>query len=242
MTPALYLIPTVLGDSPADSVFPPVNREIIVQIKHFIVEEVRTARRFLKFVDKDIDIDSITFYPMGKHSDAMEYSRYLAPLKSGQPMGMISEAGCPAVADPGALIVELAQRDGLKVVPLVGPSSILLALMASGMNGQSFAFNGYLPIDEGEKVRALKHFETRAVKERQTQMFIETPYRNNKFISLLLKTLAPSTMLCIAAGVTCSNEDIQTKSVAEWRKAKIDDLSHIPAIFAIGTASVGREK
>ncbi len=234
MNPALYLIPTVLGDSPAAYVFPPQNREIILGIKHFIVEETRTARRFLKFVDKEIDIDTLTFYPMGKHSNSMDYSRYLEPLKRGEAMGMISEAGCPAVADPGAVIVGLAQKANLKVVPLVGPSSILLALMASGMNGQSFAFNGYLPIDEGDKVRALKHFEARAIKEKQTQMFIETPYRNNKFINLLLKTLAASTRLCIAAGVTCSNENIRTKSVAEWRKAQIPDLSHTPAIFAIG--------
>lgn len=234
MTAALYLVPTVLGDSPAANVFPPQNREIILNIKHFIVEETRTARRFLKFIDKDIDIDSLTFYPMGKHSDAMDYTRYLEPLKNGEATGMISEAGCPAVADPGAVIVALAQKNDLKVIPLVGPSSILLALMASGMNGQSFAFNGYLPIDESEKVRALKHFETRAAKERQTQMFIETPYRNNKFITLLLKTLSPSTRLCIAAGVTCGNEDIRTKSVAEWRKAEIPDLSHTPAIYAIG--------
>ena len=147
---------------------------------------------------------------------------------------MISEAGCPAVADPGATIVAMAQKAGMKVVPLVGPSSILLALMASGMNGQSFAFNGYLPIDEGEKVRALKHFEARAIKEKQTQMFIETPYRNGKFITLMLKNLSPSPRMCIAAGVTCSNENIRTMSVAEWRKAEIPDLSHTPAIFAIG--------
>lgn len=234
MTPALYLIPTVLGDSPAEYVFPPANRDIILGIRHFIVEETRTARRFLKFVDKSIDIDSLTFHPMGKHADTVAFGEYLAPLKSGEAVGMISEAGCPAVADPGAAIVAMAQKAGMKVVPLVGPSSILLALMASGMNGQSFAFNGYLPIDEGEKIRALKHFEARAAKEKQTQMFIETPYRNNKFITLLLKTLSASTRLCVAAGVTCSNEDIKTKSVAEWRKAEIPDLSHTPAIFAIG--------
>ena len=185
-------------------------------------------------MDKEINIDELTFYPMGKHSDAMAFDRYLAPLKRGEAMGMISEAGCPAVADPGATIVAMAQKAGMKVVPLVGPSSILLALMASGMNGQSFAFNGYLPIDEGEKVRALKHFEARAIKEKQTQMFIETPYRNGKFITLMLKTLSPSTRMCIAAGVTCSNENIRTMSVAEWRKAEIPDLSHTPAIFAIG--------
>ena len=236
MMPALYLIPTTLGETKADYVFPPANREIILGIKHFIVEEIRTARRFLKFVDKSVDIDSLTFYTMGKHSDMTEFSRHLEPLRHGESVGMISEAGCPAVADPGALIVALAQKENLKVVPLVGPSSILLALMASGMNGQSFAFNGYLPIDEGERVRSLKHFEMRAVKERQTQMFIETPYRNNKFVSLLLKTLSPQTRLCIAAGVTCEAESIRTKTIAEWRKTVIPDFSRTPAIFAIGAS------
>ena len=232
--PSLYLIPVTLGDTPHSRVLPDYNKEVILSLRHFIVEEVRTARRFLKQVHRDIDIDALQFYPMGKHSDARAFDRYLAPLKRGEAMGMISEAGCPAVADPGATIVAMAQKAGMKVVPLVGPSSILLALMASGMNGQSFAFNGYLPIDEGEKVRALKHFEARAIKEKQTQMFIETPYRNGKFITLMLKTLSPSTRMCIAAGVTCSNENIRTMSVAEWRKAEIPDLSHTPAIFAIG--------
>lgn len=234
MNAALYLIPTVLGDSPAESVFPPRNREIILSIRHFIVEETRTARRFLKFIDKGIDIDQLTFYPMGKHSDPSAISAYLAPLRKGESVGMISEAGCPAVADPGAAIVAQAQSEGLKVVPLVGPSSILLAQMASGMNGQSFAFNGYLPIDEGAKVRTLKRLEARALKEGQTQLFIETPYRNGKLISLMLRTLAASTRLCIAAGVTCSSESIVTRSVGEWRKTEIPDLSHTPAIFCIG--------
>ena len=234
ITPALYLIPTTLGATPAERVFPPVNRDIIYDIRYFIVEEVRTARRFLKFIDKSINIDELTFFPMGKHADENIYSQYLAPLREGHAVGMLSEAGCPAVADPGALIVAIAQRENLKVAPLVGPSSILLALMGSGMNGQSFAFNGYPPINEREMQRAIRHFETRAAKENQTQIFIETPFRNRRFIDALLKTLNPSTRLCIAAGITCENEYIRTQTVARWRHTEIPDFSHTPAIFCIG--------
>lgn len=234
MIPALYLIPMTLGDSAVDRVFPPYNREVVLGIRHFIVEEVRTARRFLKLVDKSIDINALTFYEMGKHADSRLFATYLAPLRAGEPMGVISEAGCPAVADPGAIFVALAQGEGLRVVPLVGPSSILLALMASGLNGQSFAFNGYLPVDADAKARTLKHLETRAIREGQTQMFIEAPYRNNGLIKLMLQTLAGSTRLCIAAGITCEDESIRTHTVAQWRKAELPDLNRTPAIFAIG--------
>lgn len=234
MIPALYLIPTNLGEAPYARLFPPYNTEVILSLRHFIVEEVRTARRFLKSVDRSIDIDALTFYPMGKHSDAAAYSTYLAPLQAGESVGMISEAGCPAVADPGAAVVAIAQSRGLRVIPLIGPSSILLALMASGMNGQNFAFCGYLPIDETERVRALRRYEARALNEGQTQLFIETPYRNARFISLLLRTLQPHTRLCIAAGVTTPDESIITRSVADWRKVSLPDLSHIPAIYCIG--------
>lgn len=234
MIPALYLIPMTLGDSECARVFPPFNRDIILGIRHFIVEEVRTARRFLKLVDKSIDINALTFYEMGKHADSRMFASYLAPLRGGEPMGVISEAGCPAVADPGAVFVALAQDEGLRVVPLVGPSSVLLALMASGLNGQSFAFNGYLPVDGDAKARALKHLEARAVREGQTQLFIEAPYRNNSLVRLMLQTLGASTRLCIAAGITCEGESIRTLTVARWRKAVIPDLNRTPTIFAIG--------
>ena len=152
---SLYLIPVTLGDTPHDHVLPAYNREVILHLRHFIVEEVRTARRFLKQVERSIDIDALTFYPMGKHADEARFAQYLEPLRRGESVGVISEAGCPAVADPGADIVALAQREGMNVVPLVGPSSILLAVMGSGFNGQSFAFHGYLPIDAAQRAKRL---------------------------------------------------------------------------------------
>lgn len=234
MSPALYLIPVELGDTPQERVLPAYNREVILGIRHFIVEEVRSARRFLKRVDRDIDIDSLTFYPMGKHADAALFASYLRPLEAGEAMGVISEAGCPAVADPGADVVAIAQKKGLRVVPLVGPSSMILAVMASGLNGQSFAFHGYLPIDAAERVKRLKQLEVRAQQEHQTQLFIETPYRNAKLFETLCSTLRPQTRICVAAGITTDEEWIRTKTVAEWRRQRLPDLSKIPAIFLMG--------
>ncbi len=234
MTPALYLIPVELGDTPQEHVLPAYNKEIILSIKHFIVEEVRSARRFLKRVDRDINIDELTFYPMGKHADVNLFARYLKPLEAGESMGVISEAGCPAVADPGADVVAIAQRKGLKVVPLVGPSSMIMAVMASGLNGQSFAFNGYLPIDPADRIKRLKQLETRAIQEHQTQLFIETPYRNTKLFDTLCQTLHAQTRICVAAGITTENEWIRTHTVAEWKRQSRPDLSKIPAIFLIG--------
>ena len=213
---------------------PSYNREVILGIRHFIVEDVRSARRFLKRVDRDIDIDSLTFYPMGKHADAALFASYLRPLEAGEAMGVISEAGCPAVADPGADVVAIAQKKGLRVVPLVGPSSMILAVMASGLNGQSFAFHGYLPIDATERVKRLKQLEVRAQQEHQTQLFIETPYRNAKLFETLCSTLRPQTRICVAAGITTDEEWIRTKTVAEWRRQRLPDLSKIPAIFLMG--------
>lgn len=231
--PALYLIPTTLGDTAIEKVLPAYNKEIILGIKHFIVEEVRTARRFLKQVDKGINIDALQFYPMGKHADAALFSSYLAPLRAGEDVGVISEAGCPAVADPGADIVAIAQREGLKVVPLVGPSSILLAVMGSGFNGQSFAFHGYLPIDAGDRSKRLKQLELRSLQEGQTQLFIETPYRNAKLFADILGACSPQTRLCVAAGITTEQEYIRSMSLKEWKSAGLPDLGKIPAIFAI---------
>lgn len=230
---ALYLIPVTLGDTPVRQVLPEYNREIILGIRHFIVEEIRTARRFLKQVDRDIDIDSLTFYPMGKHADAALFSKYLDPLRRGESVGVISEAGCPAVADPGADVVAIAQKENLKVIPLVGPSSILLAVMGSGFNGQSFAFNGYLPIHPSDRAKRLKQLESRSAAEKQTQLFIETPYRNAKMLANILATCNPRTRLCIAAGLTTEHEYLRTLSVKEWKQQGIPELSKIPAIFAI---------
>lgn len=203
METALYLLPVTLGDTPLEQVLPSYNTEIIRGIRHFIVEDVRSARRFLKKVDREIDIDSLTFYPLNKHTSPEDISGYLKPLAGGASMGVISEAGCPAVADPGADVVAIAQRQKLKVIPLVGPSSIILSVMASGFNGQSFAFHGYLPIEPGERAKKLKALEQRVYAESQTQLFIETPYRNHKMIEDILQNCRPQTKLCIAANITC---------------------------------------
>lgn len=233
MEAALYLIPVTLGDTPISNVLPSYNKEIILGIRHFIVEELRTARRFLKAVEKSIDIDSLTFYEMGKHADVSRFNQYLEPLRKGQSVGVISEAGCPAVADPGADVVAIAQREGLRVVPLVGPSSILLAVMASGFNGQSFAFHGYLPIDAGARTKRLKQLESRSAAEHQTQLFIETPYRNEKLMADLLATCNPQTRLCIAAGLTTEQEYVRSQSIRDWKKNSLPQISKIPTIFAI---------
>lgn len=232
MDTALYLLPVTLGDTSIEHVLPAYNKEIILQIKHFIVEDVRSARRFLKKVDRDIDIDGLTFYPLNKHTSPDVVSGYLKPLQEGHSMGVISEAGCPAVADPGADVVAIAQRKNLKVVPLVGPSSIILSVMGSGFNGQSFAFHGYLPIEPAERAKRLKELEQRVYSEQQTQLFIETPYRNNKMAEEILKVCRPQTKLCIAANLTCEGEYIRTKTIREW-KGHLPDLSKIPCIFLI---------
>lgn len=232
MIPALYLIPNLLGDTPVEQVLPPYNHEIIMGIRHFIVEDVRTARRFLKLVDRSIDIDQLTFYTLNKHTNPDEVASMLRPLEEGSPMGVISEAGCPAVADPGADVVAIAQRKGLQVIPLVGPSSIILAVMGSGFNGQSFAFNGYLPIEPDERIKTLKKLEQRTYTENQTQLFIETPYRNAKMMADILKACRPQTHLCIAAGLTTKDEYIKTRTVKEW-VGKLPALEKIPCIFLI---------
>lgn len=232
MIPALYLIPNLLGETPVEQVLPAYNHDIIMGIRHFIVEDVRTARRFLKLVDRSIDIDQLTFYTLNKHTNPEEVASMLKPLEEGNAMGVISEAGCPAVADPGADVVAIAQRKGLKVVPLVGPSSIILAVMGSGFNGQSFAFNGYLPIEPDERIKTLKKLEQRAYSENQTQLFIETPYRNAKMMADILKACRPQTHLCIAAGLTTQDEYIHTRTIKEWA-GKLPNIDKIPCIFLI---------
>ena len=232
METALYLIPVTLGDTAIEKVLPSHNKEIILGIKHFIVEDVRSARRFLKKVERSINIDELTFYPLNKHTSPEDISGYLKPLQAGESMGIISEAGCPAVADPGADVVAIAQRKNLKVVPLVGPSSIILSVMGSGFNGQSFAFHGYLPIDPNERIKRIKTLGQRIYAEDQTQLFIETPYRNNKMMEDIVKNCRPQTKLCIAANITCEDEYIKTKTVKEWQ-GKLPDLSKIPCIFLI---------
>ncbi|MBO8440064.1 MAG: SAM-dependent methyltransferase [bacterium] len=229
----LYLIPSPLGDAPLCRMMPPYNSDIIRSLRHFIVENVRTARRFLKQVDNGIDIDSLTFYELNRHTDRQMIASYLTPMSEGCEIGIISEAGCPAVADPGADVVAIAQEKGYKVVPLVGPSSILMSLMASGFNGQSFAFVGYLPIDRNERAQRLKALERRAYSEDQTQIFIETPYRNVQLFGEMLRTLQPQTRLCIALSITTEGESIRTMTVSQWKKAAVPDMHKQPCIFLI---------
>lgn len=230
---ALYLIPVTLGETSIEQVLPSYNHEIIMGIRHFIVENIRSARRFLRQTDREFPIDDCTFFEMGKHADEKLFSQYLQPLREGKSVGVISEAGCPAVADPGADIVGIAQREGLRVVPLVGPNSMIMAVMSSGLGGQSFAFNGYLPIEPVDRAKRLKMLETRAWTEGQTQFFIETPYRNQKMFQSLLTSLRPQTRLCIAAGITTKDEYIRTLRISEWKNTKLPDLSKVPAIFLI---------
>ena len=237
----LYLIPVTLGDTPHEQVLPQYNATIVGNIRHFVVEEIRTARRFLRRMDSQFPIDDCTFYEMGKLAGSHNAQKQQPPyqdairvLASGTDVGVISEAGCPAVADPGTDVVLMAQRRGLQVIPLVGPNSMIMAVMASGLSGQSFAFNGYLPVDEIDRAKRLKALESRAQSEHQTQLFIETPFRNRKMIEAMLRTLRPTTRMCIAAGITTPDQWIKTMTIAEWRKTKLPDLSKIPAIFLIG--------
>ena len=230
--PTLYLIPTSLGETNFDKILPAFNTEIISELKYYIVEDVRTARRFLKKSNHQIVIDDITFFQLNQHTSPEEISTFLAPMKQGYDMGVISEAGCPAIADPGADVVALAQKNQFKVVPLVGPSSIFLALMASGFNGQSFAFVGYLPIQSTERSKMLKKLENRVYNENQSQIFIETPYRNMKMLEEIFSTCQGNTKLCIAADITLETEFIQTKTIQNWKKL-IPDLNKRPCIFIL---------
>jgi len=228
----LYLIPTSLGDTDFYKILPANNTVIVSAIKHFIVEDVRTARRFLKKANPAINIDELTFYTLNQHTSHEAISDFLKPLHNGYDVGVISEAGCPAIADPGADVVAIAQRCGFKVVPLVGPSSILLALMASGFNGQSFAFVGYLPIQPADRAKALKKLESRVYAESQSQLFIETPYRNMKMLEEIINTCRPDTKLCVAVDITLDSEFIQTKSLKDWKK-QLPDLNKRPCIFIL---------
>lgn len=229
----LYLIPSLLSDSPWDQVLPFFNSTIIGRINHFFVEDIRSARRFLKKVKPDIQIDDLSFMELNKQTPAHQLASYLKVLEEGNDAGIISEAGCPGVADPGADLVKLAHRKNIEVVPLVGPSSILLALMASGMNGQSFAFSGYLPVKKPERIKRIQQLERMAIQNQQSQIFMETPYRNNHLLDDLLATCQPGTLLCIAADITAEGQLIKTLTIAEWKKRK-PDLNKKPVIFILG--------
>ncbi|MFL9844789.1 SAM-dependent methyltransferase [Flavobacterium rhizosphaerae] len=229
----LYLLPVPLGpDANPKNVLPETVARSIEFIDHYIVENEKTARRFIKAILPAKKQPELNLSVLNKHTEPSEHNGFLQPCIEGKNVGLMSEAGCPGVADPGAAIVKLAHEKGIQVVPLVGPSSILLALMASGMNGQSFAFNGYLPIDKSEKKSSLKFYEKLSEEKSQSQLFIETPYRNNKLIDDLLQILHPATHLCLAADITLDTEFIKTKTVAQWKKEK-PDLHNRPCIFII---------
>lgn len=234
LKPALYLIPNTLGETTYEKVLPDYNREVLRGIKHFIVESRREAIRFIKLADSEIDVDSLFFTELNEHTDLKTIGKILEPLeKQKLPMGIISDAGCPAVADPGAAAVEMAQKKNLCVVPLAGPSSMIMAVMVSGFNGQSFSFNGYLPVKPNERVAKLHQLENRAYKEDQTQLFIEAPYRNLKMLETITKSLRKETRVCIAAGMTIKDEFIKTLSVEQWKKTGEPPIQKVPAIFLI---------
>lgn len=236
MTPALYLIPVELSGGPLESVLPAGNLRIVRQLRHFVVENLRSARRFLRRWDPEFPIDECEFHELNTHTDRAGVSAWLDPLRRGVPMGLMSDAGCPAVADPGSDIVSIAQREGLRVIPLVGPSSILLALMASGFNGQGFAFNGYIPVDAAARSARIAELERTAQRTGQTQIFIETPYRNNRMVRFLTEALRPDTLLCVAADITDpQREEIVTRPAKAWRNARYD-YDKRPAIFLIHVA------
>lgn len=231
-TPTIYLIPVPLSDTGTERVLPAYNTGIIKKLKYFIVENVRSARRFLKACDKSINIDELSFSELNGHTDSNTIPSLLQPAHDGHDIGVISEAGCPAIADPGADIVAVAQTKGYNVMPLVGPSSILMGLMGSGFNGQSFAFNGYLPIDGLQRTSKLRELERKIMHEHQTQIFIETPYRNNKIIAELCKSLPAYMRLCVASDITGNRQSILTRTLKEWSKAKYD-YDKIPTIFLL---------
>lgn len=228
----LYLIPTTLGDVQPEDVLPVTIQRTIDVIGDYIVENEKTARRFIKLMQPQKVQADLRINVLNKRTEASELKAMIQPCLAGRSIGLMSEAGCPGVADPGAVIVKLAHEHGIKVVPLVGPSSILLALMGSGMNGQSFAFNGYLPIEKSEKKQAVKNLERLSEDKNQSQLFIETPYRNNKMLEDLLQILHPKTLLCVAADITLPTEFIKTYTVQDWKKVKVD-LHNRPAIFII---------
>ena len=228
----LYLIPTPLGEN-GDHVLPQYVKDIIHQLDLFIAEKAKTARRYIKTTAHPKAISDLTFWELNKRTDYNEWSQYLKEAEVGNNIGLLSEAGCPGVADPGAEIVKLAHQKSIEVIPLVGPSSILLALMASGMNGQSFAFHGYLSPKKEIIGKDLKRLEQVAQKAKQTQLFIETPYRNKQLVEQAFKVLSSKTRFCIAMDLTLPNEYVVTKTIGDWRKSKLPELHKRPAVFLL---------
>jgi 16S rRNA (cytidine1402-2'-O)-methyltransferase len=231
----LYLIPAPLGEGLPEAVIPAGTLALLRTIRHFVVEELRTARRYLSRVNMGTAIDNLVFFELNEHTPAaQDISAYLQPALNGLPVGLLSEAGAPAVADPGARLVLLAHETGIDVTPLTGPSSILLALMASGLNGQQFAFAGYLPVKPQERQQHLRLLEKRAAERRETQIFIETPYRNDALLRDILDTCSPRTLLCVAANLTQPDAFIHTATIGRWRQRPAPTLKKKPCVFLIG--------
>ena len=229
----IYLLPNTLGDTELNSVIPQGVLEKIRSLTIFATENIKNTRRYLKKIDRSIVIDELTFFELNEHTKPKDIETILVQLKNND-IGIISEAGCPGIADPGAELVALAHKHNYEVTPLVGPSSILLALISSGFNGQSFSFNGYLPVKNNERHRAIKNYERQSLQENRTQIFIETPYRNQKLLEEIIEILSPEAYLSIACDITTENEYIKTMKIKEWRKLKIKPILHKrPAIFSI---------
>mgnify|MGYP003636882989 FL=1 len=228
----VYLIPSTLGDMAPFEVLPISIKQTIERLDHYIVENEKTARHFIKKISPRKSQPSLKLFVLNKFTEAQEIPSFLNPCLDGFDVGILSEAGCPGIADPGAAVVKIAHEKNIQAIPLVGPSSILLALMASGMNGQNFAFNGYLPIDSSDRKKYIKNLERKSKEDNQSQIFIETPYRNNKMLEELIKTLAPSTRICVAADITLPTEYIKTKTAINWKNENVD-LHKRPAIFII---------
>jgi 16S rRNA (cytidine1402-2'-O)-methyltransferase len=228
----LYLIPTTLGESSLDVVLPEHVKHIAATLRTFIVEHPKTARHFLKLLGTEIPLQELRMLTLNEHTPPAQLTELLQPLLAGENVGLMSEAGCPAVADPGADLVRLAHQSGIKVVPLVGPSSILLALMASGLGGQRFTFHGYLPAESGARIQRLKELEAESRSKQQTQIFIETPYRNQQLLQAILETCGKNTRLCLATDITLADESIVTRTVAQWRGLQVD-INKKPTVFLI---------
>lgn len=231
----LILFPVPIGAEDIATSLPSANIELLASCHTFIVEELRTARRFLKKAGYPCPIDDTQFFELNEHTSHEEIGNYLDAIERGENIGLLSEAGLPCVADPGAMITRVAQRRGIEVVPLVGPSSLMLALMASGFNGQSFAFNGYLPVDKSKRAAAIRHLEEQLHREHQTQLFIEAPYRNNQMLEALCSVLQPNTMICVACDITLPTQYIRSLSAAKWQKEREKiNLHKRNTVFLIG--------
>ncbi len=229
----IYLIPSALSDTEIYNSFPEFNSAIINDLKYFIVENIKTSRRFIRKVLPDKNIDELEFFELNKHTSKNDLANFIKPCLNGNNVALLSEAGCPAIADPGARVIAIAHQKDIEIIPLVGASSIILGLMASGLNGQSFQFHGYLPKERGKRIKKIKQLEQFAQRQNQTQLFIETPYRNNHLLEDLLANCNPATKLCIAKDILGENQWIKTKTISDWKEVTLPDLNKIPTVFLI---------